>query len=84
MTLTAILPISAKRGEGLEDLLTVLAGFLPEGPALFPLGWSPTSRSGRSAGRFCGEACSTAWIREIPPRHRRGDHKIFRAGEWDD
>ena len=34
----AIVPISAKNGEGVEDLLTVLAGFLPEGPHLFPEG----------------------------------------------
>ena len=34
----AIVPISAKNGEGVEDLLTVLAGFLPEGPQLFPEG----------------------------------------------
>ena len=34
----AIVPISAKNGEGEEDLLTVLAGFLPEGPQLFPEG----------------------------------------------
>ncbi len=33
---TAILLISAKRREGLEELLDLLAGFLPEGPALFP------------------------------------------------
>ena len=32
----AILPISAKRKEGLEELLDVLADFLPEGPQLFP------------------------------------------------
>lgn len=32
------MPISAKNGEGVEDLLTVLAGFLPEGPQLFPEG----------------------------------------------
>ena len=32
----AILPVSARRREGLEELLDVLAGFLPEGPPLFP------------------------------------------------
>lgn len=32
----AVVPISAKTGEGLEELLDVLDGFLPEGPALFP------------------------------------------------
>ncbi len=33
---TAILPISAKRREGLEELLDLLATFLPEGHQLFP------------------------------------------------
>ena len=33
---TAILPISAKRKEGLEELLDILQTFLPEGPQLFP------------------------------------------------
>ncbi len=32
----AIVPISARTGEGLEELLGVLEAFLPEGPALFP------------------------------------------------
>ena len=33
---TAVVPISAKNGEGVEELLGVLEGFLPEGPRLFP------------------------------------------------
>ena len=33
---TAVVPISAKNGEGVEELLDVLEGFLPEGPQLFP------------------------------------------------
>ena len=32
----AILPISAKNGEGVEEVLDVLAQVLPEGPQLFP------------------------------------------------
>ncbi len=32
----AIVPISAKAGEGVEDLLKLLEGYLPEGPQLFP------------------------------------------------
>ena len=32
----AFLPISAKNGDGVEELLNVLAAFLPEGPQLFP------------------------------------------------
>jgi GTP-binding protein Era len=33
---SAIVPISARNGEGLEELLTLLKQFLPEGPAFFP------------------------------------------------
>ena len=33
---TAIVPISAKRRDGLEELLDLLSSFLPEGPQLFP------------------------------------------------
>ena len=32
----AVVPISAKTGEGVEELLGVLEGFLPDGPQLFP------------------------------------------------
>ena len=34
--LQAIVPISAKTGEGVEELLDLLAAYLPEGPQLFP------------------------------------------------
>ena len=32
----AIVPISAKRKDGLEELMELLGGYLPEGPQLFP------------------------------------------------
>ena len=32
----AVLPISAQTGEGVDELLEVLAGWIPEGPQLFP------------------------------------------------
>lgn len=32
----AIVPLSATRGDGVEELLDLLAGLLPEGPRLFP------------------------------------------------
>ena len=32
----AVVPISAKTGQGVEELLNVLEGYLPEGPQLFP------------------------------------------------
>ena len=33
---TAVVPISAKNGEGVDELLELLSQFLPEGPQLFP------------------------------------------------
>ncbi len=32
----AIIPISAQNGDGVEELLNVLSGWIPEGPQLFP------------------------------------------------
>ena len=32
----AVVPISAKNGEGVDELLDVLEGYLPQGPQLFP------------------------------------------------
>ena len=43
----AIIPISAREHQGLDELLDELEQFLPEGRACSPRGWSPTSRSGR-------------------------------------
>ena len=36
MDFAAVVPVSARTGEGVEELLGVLEGFLPEGPQLFP------------------------------------------------
>ena len=33
---TAVVPISARTGEGVDELLSVLSGWIPEGPQLFP------------------------------------------------
>ncbi|MBR5534934.1 MAG: GTPase Era [Ruminiclostridium sp.] len=35
-TFDAIVPISAKRKDGIEELMELLSGYLPEGPQLFP------------------------------------------------
>lgn len=62
----AILPISAKRGEGLEDLLTVLAGFLPEGPALFPPGVVTDQPERQICGEILREKLLYCLDKEIP------------------
>ena len=59
----AIVPISAKNGEGVEDLLTVLAGFLPEGPQLFPEGMVTDQPERQVMAEICGRNCCSAWIR---------------------
>ena len=76
---TAVVPVSARTGEGVEELLDVLDGFLPQGPAL------PRGHGHRSAGAPddggdpAGEAAALPGQGD-PPRHRRGDHQVFRAG----
>ena len=75
----AIVPISAKRNEGVDELLGLLAQFLPEGPQL------PGGHGHRPAGTpgvrrdHPGEAAALPG-QGNSPRYRRGDHHLFRAG----
>ncbi len=62
----AILPISAKQGEGLEELLTVLADFLPEGPALFPEGMTSDQPERQVAAEIIREKLLQCLNQEIP------------------
>ncbi|MCD8211746.1 MAG: GTPase Era [Oscillospiraceae bacterium] len=62
----AILPISAKRGEGLEELLTILADFLPEGPALFPEGMTSDQPERQVAAEIIREKLLQCLNEEIP------------------
>ena len=63
----AILPISARNGEGVDELLELLSQFLPEGPQLFP----EDMITDQPERQICAE---------IPPRHRRRADEVFRAG----
>lgn len=76
----AIVPISAKRNEGVDELLGLLAQFLPEGPQLFPEDMV-TDQPDRPGVRrdHPGEAAALPG-QGNSPRHRRGDHHLFRAG----
>ncbi len=111
---TAVVPVSARTGEGVEELLDVLDGFLPQGPQLFPedmvtdqperqimaeilrekgAGGLPArgapavprghdlrpARAADDGGNFAGKAPFVPGQGD-PPRHRRGDHQVFRAG----
>ena len=76
----AILPISAKNGEGLEDLLQVLSEFLPEGPQLFPEDMVTDQPERQVCAEIVREKLLLCLDKEIPPRHRRGGHPVCGAG----
>ena len=61
----AIIPISAHKGGGLDDLMHELQKYAQEGPQLFPER-PPTSRNGRSWASCCGKSCCCVWIRRSP------------------
>ena len=70
---TAVMPISAKNGEGVEELLGMLEGFLPEGPQLFPEDMISDQPERQIKAAFVpGQG--------DPPRHGGGDHQVLRAG----
>ena len=62
----AIVPISAKRNEGVDELLGLLAQFLPEGPQLFPEDMVTDQPEARCAPRSSGRSCCSAWTRKFP------------------
>ena len=79
---TAIVPISAKRREGLEELLDLLATFLPEGPQLFPRDAVTDQPERQICGDCPGKAAVLPGQRD-PPRHGGGGHQVLRAGQRD-
>ena len=62
----AILPISAKNSEGLEDLLKVLGEFLPEGPQLFPEDMVTDQPEGQVCAEIVREKLLLCLDKEIP------------------
>ncbi len=63
----AIIPISARTGDGLEDLLTQMQRYAVAGaPQLFPDGMTTDQPTPRSAPRFCGRRCCCVWTRRSP------------------
>ena len=62
----AIIPISARTGDGLEELLAQMQRYAVEGPQLFPDGMTTDSRINRSAPRSFGRKCCCVWIRRSP------------------
>ena len=62
----AIVPISARAGEGVEELLGVLAQFLPEGPQLFPEDMITDQPERQVMGELLREKLLLCLDKEIP------------------
>ena len=63
---SAVVPISAKRGDGVEELLGVLEGFLPEGPQLFPEGMTSDQPERQMMAEILREKLLLCLDKEIP------------------
>ncbi|MPN04709.1 GTPase Era [bioreactor metagenome] len=62
----AIVPISAKTGEGVEELLNLLEAFLPEGPELFPEGMVTDQPESHVCAEIVREKLLMCLEKEIP------------------
>ena len=62
----AVVPISAKNKEGVEELLGVLEGFLPEGPQLFPGDMSSDQPERQMMAEILREKLLLCLDKEIP------------------
>ena len=62
----AIVPISAKNGEGIEELLNVLEAYLPEGPQLFPDGMVTDQPERQVCAEIIREKLLLCLDKEIP------------------
>ena len=62
----AVVPISAKTGEGVEELLGVLEGFLPDGPQLFPEDMTSDQPERQMMGEILREKLLLSMDKEIP------------------
>ncbi len=65
-TWNAVVPISAKDNEGTEELLNILAGFLPEGPQLFPEDMTSDQPERQIAAEIVREKLLLCLDKEIP------------------
>ncbi len=62
----AVVPLSAKTGEGTESLLTELAAFIPEGPQLYPDGMVSDQPEKRLLSEIIREKMLMELDREVP------------------
>lgn len=63
---TAIMPISARNGDGVDPLLDMLEGFLPEGPQLFPDDMTSDQPERQMMAEILREKLLIALDKEIP------------------
>ena len=62
----AIVPISARTGDGLEELLGLLAGYAQEGPQLFPDGMTTDQPDRQGCAEIVREKMLLCLEKEIP------------------
>lgn len=62
----AIVPISAKERDGLDDLMNLLSGYLPEGPQLFPRDMVTDQPEKQVCGEIVREKLLYCLEKEIP------------------
>ena len=62
----AVIPLSAKQGEGIEELLKVLEGYLPQGPQLFPEDMTSDQPERQMMGEILREKLLLCLDKEIP------------------
>ena len=65
-TFAAVMPISAKEGDGVDDLLDLLEGYLPEGPHLFPDGTVTDQPERQVCGESLREKLLLCLDKEVP------------------
>ena len=62
----AVMPISARQGDGVGDLLDLLEGYLPEGPHLFPEGMVTDQPERQVCGEILREKLLLCLDKEVP------------------
>ena len=76
----AIIPLSARTGDGLDDLLAQLAKYAQPGPQLFPDGMTTDQADSQVCAEIVREKLLRCLDKEIPPRHGGGGDEVLRAG----
>ena len=76
----AIIPISARTGDGLEDLMAQLQRYAVEGPQLFPDGMTTDQPDSQVCAEIVRGENAAVSGQGDPPRHGGGGDPLHRAG----